>query len=453
MSWNSRRQPESQSLAKGKSFHEQETTHQTRSSAGLRRQRRSRHSVGRQGARLAFVRWEEANRVDPQASRELRRPRALRDVRSGSDRGTQVRPTGADRVQDVGRRRNRSRFARPDAEGLLAAERGGRSAHARCAHRLRAADRRRAGLGQRRLPLCGRRRHRLSNEAVRPRPPLGVARRPGDVSRLQGGAGKRHGLRHRQRPREAATTRRDGPGLDDHKNDSREQEQGLGPARHVRVGQSLRRIRQADAGAAGPRAGSGRVRRRHESQRQPRAGARRLFDLFLDRPAFDSQEVRRPPPPRLARPRHRSGTGVLGGDEPDGGLRGRQSRRHSPARLVAVRCGSRRRRGESPQLRLEGDARRPRGDRPPQGRDAGRRGRARSHSGIDGLAGLRRPGPGQPRFARVRLARGGPGVVAQERRRRSTASRPSRTTWPRRACTSSPPERTKCRASTRTSTT
>ena len=97
--------------------------------------------------------------------------------------------------------------------------------------------------------------------------------------------------------------------------------------------------------------------------------------------------------PRLARPRHRGGPGILGGDEPDGRLRRGQPRGHPPARRAAPEGGRPRRRREPPQLRLEGNPRRPRTDRPPQGRHAGRRGRARRHPRLDGQPGVRRPRP------------------------------------------------------------
>ena len=67
--------------------------------------------------------------------------------------------------------------------------------------------------------------------------------------------------------------------------------------------------------------------------------------------------------------------------------------------------------------------------------------------------GVRRPRQGERRAPELGLARRGPAHVAQRRPRRSTTGTPSRTTWRRRAFTSSRPAPTKCRASTRTSKT
>ena len=126
----------------------------------------------------------------------------------------------ADHLSHLGRR-HRHRRPRADAGRLPGAECGRRRAHARRPRRLRPADRRRAGLRERRDSVRGRRRHRLPHEALGARPAGRVAR--DRFQSLQGSAQRRHEVRRRRRAPSGPIARRDGPRLERHAHHAREE--------------------------------------------------------------------------------------------------------------------------------------------------------------------------------------------------------------------------------------
>ena len=98
-------------------------------------------------------------------------------------------------------------------------------------------------------------------------------------------------------------------------------------------------------------------------------------------------------------------------------------------------------------------ARRPRGDRPSQGRDAGRPGRAGRDSRLDGRPGVRRPRQGHRRKLELGLARRRPADVAHAGEAEIHLAGGAKESGERAACMSFRPGPTKCRAFTRTSRT
>ncbi len=175
---------------------------------------------------------------------------------------------------------------------------------------------------------------------------------------------------------------------------------------HVGQRQSLRRVRHRDADGAGARPAGGRVRRAAFAQRQPRHGRGGLQDLQRHRHGPAAKELRAFKQSGVAGPGQRGRPGVLGGDEPDGRIRRGQPSHDPRSRAEAGGGGVAGRDREPPQFRLEGSPRRQGGDRPPQGCDAGGRGRAGRHSGLDGRPGVRRArqGEGRERCVRRRTA-------------------------------------------------
>ncbi len=140
-------------------------------------------------------------------------------------------------------------------------------------------------------------------------------------NRLEDRDRARDPLRHRGALQGAASrARRDGRRLDRHARDRAAQGQGLVAARHQRQRQPLRRVRRADSRSRGElRARAGRLPGAAQPQRQPR---RRRDDRRATTASWRCDQHPELPrelaPPRLARPRHRGGPGVLAGDGADG---------------------------------------------------------------------------------------------------------------------------------------
>ncbi len=91
-----------------------------------------------------------------------------------------------------------------------------------------------------------------------------------------------------------------------------------------------------DGAGAGP--GSGRVRRAAVAQRQPRRRCGGLQDLQRHRHGPPAQELRALQAPGLAVAGQRGGSGILGGDEPDGRIRLGQPSHDPRARAQAGGC-------------------------------------------------------------------------------------------------------------------
>ena len=267
-------------------------------------------------------------------------------------------------------------------------------------------DRRRAG-----HQGCGdsvrrRRRHRVPDEAHRPRPASPRAR---DRSGPAGARDRaRDALRDGRVVPDAPSARGHGRRLAGHGCDRADEGPRLGSARHERQRQSLRRVRRAHgARRARPDSRAGRY-----LALLSHSGSRGTGAHVADHYSKLARDLHPELPAELS---HLAWldlsiggrAGILGRDGAHGPLCGREPRAHPRARGARARRRGAARCREPPQLRV---ARTPparrwhrrRRHRAPQGRDARRRGRARHHPGFDGDAGLCRA---RERSARRRSTR------------------------------------------------
>ena len=188
---------------------------------------------------------------------------------------------------------------------------------------------------------------------------------------LNGGTRVRRGRRASAGP----IARGDGPRLERHPHHARAEGHGLEAARHERLGQSLCRVRRADAcrrttSSLGLTAGEYVALLSHSGSRGAGAAVCSTYSQIAQ--AALPRAVQGSRPAGVARSRQRSGPGILGGDESDGRVRRGEPCGDPSAGGEAARGGDHRRRREPPQLRLEGTAPGPRAGRASQGRDAGR---------------------------------------------------------------------------------
>ena len=144
----------------------------------------------------------------------------------------------------------------------------GRRAHAGRPCRLRTADRRRAGDRERHHSLCGRRRHRLPDEADGARP---AGTHPHDPSGAADARDRaRDPFRDRCVVRDAPAARGHGRRLARDERDRTAQGSRVGAARHERERQPLRRVRPAHGVRRGGGALAWEIPRAPQPLRQPR---------------------------------------------------------------------------------------------------------------------------------------------------------------------------------------